>query len=69
MLIIPVLVLLYEGLGPMSTPNGYEYGLFRSIALTVIGSGIAVMISVVLYTPLAYFFARNDNRVISRTQR
>ena len=64
LLIIPVLVLLYEGLGPMSTPSGYEYSLFRSIALTVIGSGIAVVISVVLYTPLAYFFARNENRVM-----
>lgn len=64
LLIVPVLVLLYEGLGPMSTPRGYEYDLFRSIALTILGSGIAVLVSVALYTPLAYYFARNENRVM-----
>lgn len=48
----------------MSTPRGYEYSLFRSVVLTIIGSGLAVLISVAFYTPLAYYFARNQNRVM-----
>ncbi len=63
LLVIPVLVLLYEGLGPMSTPSGYSYGLLRSIELTLTGSAIAVLICIVLYTPLAYYFARNSSKV------
>ncbi|MGI0092264.1 MAG: ABC transporter permease subunit [Nitrososphaerales archaeon] len=59
LLIIPVLVLLYEGFGPMSTSVGYSYGVFRSIGLTLIASIVAVFISITLYTPLAYYFARN----------
>ena len=61
LLLIPVLVLLYEGFGPMRRPSGYSFGVFRSIELTLIGSTIAVLIAVVLYTPLAYYFARNKS--------
>ena len=63
LLIVPVLVLLYEGFGPMRTPSGYGYGVFRSIELTLIGSAIAVFVAVVLYTPLAYYFSRNESRI------
>jgi len=63
LLIIPVLVLLYEGFGPMRAISGYSYGVFRSIALTLLGSAIAVVIAVVLYTPLAYYFARNESNI------
>jgi molybdate/tungstate transport system permease protein len=63
LLIIPILVLLFEGFGPMSTPSGYSSGVFRSIELTLLGSTIAVLIAVVLYTPLAYYFARNESTV------
>lgn len=63
LLIAPVLVILYEGLGPMSTPSGYGYGLYRSVELTLTGSTIAVLISIVLYTPLAYYFARNNSKI------
>ena len=62
-LIIPLLLLLYEGFGPMRTPSGYGLGVFRSIELTLIGTAIAVLISIVLYTPLAYYFARNESTV------
>jgi molybdate/tungstate transport system permease protein len=62
-LVIPVLLLLYEGFGPMNTPSGYGSGVFRSIELTLIGSAIAVLVSVVLYTPLAYYFARNESTI------
>jgi molybdate/tungstate transport system permease protein len=61
LLIIPILVLLFEGLGPMRTPYGYSSGVFRSIELTLLGSSIAVVVAVILYTPLAYYFARNKS--------
>jgi molybdate/tungstate transport system permease protein len=61
LLIVPILVLLYEGLGPMRTPSGYNSVVFRSIELTLLGSTIAVLVAVVLYTPLAYYFARNES--------
>ena len=63
LLMIPILVLLYEGFGPMRTPVGYSLGVFRSIELTLLGSTIAVLIAVVLYTPLAYYFARNETTI------
>jgi molybdate/tungstate transport system permease protein len=61
LLIIPILVLLYEGFGPMRTASGFSSGVFRSIELTLLGSTIAVLIAVVLYTPLAYYFARTES--------
>jgi molybdate/tungstate transport system permease protein len=64
LLAVPVVVLLYEGFGPMRTSGGYGYSLFRSIELTLLGSAIAVLVSVVLYTPLGYFFARNQSRIM-----
>ncbi len=60
-LLIPIVVLLYEGFGPMKTPLGYSSGVFVSIELTLLGSAIAVLIAVILYTPLAYYFARNKS--------
>jgi molybdate/tungstate transport system permease protein len=63
LLIVPIAVILYEGFGPMNTPSGYGYALYRSIELTLTGSAFAVMISVFLYTPLAYFFARNNSKI------
>lgn len=61
LLMIPILVLLIEGFGPMRTPYGYGGGVFRSIELTLLGSAIAVIVAIVLYTPLAYYFARNKS--------
>ena len=63
LLIIPILVLLYEGFGPMRTASGFSSGVFRSIELTLLGSTIAVLIAVVLYTPLAYYFARTESTI------
>ncbi len=59
LLIVPVVVLLYEGFGPMRTPAGYSYGVFRSIGLTLLACVAAVLLIIALYTPLAYYFARN----------
>jgi molybdate/tungstate transport system permease protein len=61
LLIVPILGLLYEGFGPMRTAAGYNAVVFRSIELTLLGSALAVLIAVVLYTPLAYYFARNES--------
>jgi molybdate/tungstate transport system permease protein len=61
LLIVPILVLFYEGFGPMRTPSGYNSIVFRSIELTLLGSAMAVVIAVVLFTPLAYYFARNES--------
>lgn len=63
LLIIPVVVLLYEGFGPLSSPVGYSYAVFRSIELSLVSSGIAVIISVILYTPLSFYFARNESSI------
>jgi len=60
-LIVPVLILLYEGFGPLKDPIGYSNQVFRSIELTLISSAISAIVSVVLFTPLSYYFARNKN--------
>src|SRR5450759_106972 len=62
-LLVPIRVLLYDGLGPLRTPIGYGPEVFRSVALSLVSSGIAAVIDVVAFTPLAYYLARNRNRV------
>jgi molybdate/tungstate transport system permease protein len=37
--------------------------VFRSIELTLISSAIAAAVSVALFTPLSYYFARNKNSI------
>jgi len=61
LLVIPIILLLYEGFGPLREPIGYGYEVFRAIELTLISSGIAAALCVALFTPLAYYFARNKN--------
>lgn len=63
LLVIPVFLLLYEGFGPLREPVGYSLNVFRSIELTLISSAIAAVASVVLFTPLSYYFARNKNSI------
>ena len=63
LLIIPIVLLLYEGFGPLMTPRGYSFAVFRSIELSLVSSAIAVIVSMLLYTPLAYYFARNESRI------
>lgn len=63
LLIIPIFLLLYEGFGPLRTQTGYSYAVFRSIELSLVSSAIAVLIAIVLYTPLAYYFARNGGKI------
>jgi molybdate/tungstate transport system permease protein len=63
LLVVPVALLLFEGLGPLRNPIGYGSAVFRSAALTVVSSGIAAVACVLLFTPLAYYFARNESKV------
>jgi len=63
LLLVPILILLYYGFGPLRTPIGYGPEVFRSIALSLVSSGIAALLDVVAFTPLAYYLARNRNRV------
>lgn len=64
LLIVPVALLLYEGLGPLRDPIGYSNEVFRSIELTLLSSSIAAVASVILFTPLSYYFARNKNSIM-----
>jgi molybdate/tungstate transport system permease protein len=63
LLLIPVAVLLYYGLGPLRNPAGYSVTVFRSIELTLVSSAAAAIVDVVLFTPLAYYLARERDRL------
>jgi molybdate/tungstate transport system permease protein len=64
LLLAPIVVLLYYGLGPLRTPAGFTVGIFRSISLSVVSSALAAMVDVALFTPLAYYLARSDDRLV-----
>jgi molybdate/tungstate transport system permease protein len=64
LLIVPVALLLYEGFGPLRDPIGYSSEVFRSIELTLLSSAIAAAVSVVLFTPLSYYLARNKSSIM-----
>jgi molybdate/tungstate transport system permease protein len=61
LLIAPVIVLLYYGLGPLRTPAGYTVEVFRSIELSLVSSALAAIVDVALFTPLAYYLARGKD--------
>lgn len=63
LLLVPIAVLLYYGLGPFRNPAGYSLAVFRSIELSLFASAIAVVVDVALFTPLAYYLARGNDRV------
>lgn len=63
LLVVPIVLLLYEGFGPLASPQGYSLAVFRSIELTLLSSSVAAVACVILFTPLAYYFARNKNPV------
>jgi len=63
LLLVPIFVLLYYGLGPFRNAAGYSVEVFRSIALTLFSSALAVVVNFVLFTPLAYYLARGNDRV------
>lgn len=63
LLLVPVLVILYYGLGPLRNPAGYSVDVLRSIELSLVSSAIAVAVNVALFTPLAYYLARSGDRL------
>jgi molybdate/tungstate transport system permease protein len=63
LLLVPVIVLVYEGLGPLKDPAGYSIGVFRAIELTLLSSTFAALACVIIFTPLAYYFARNESKL------
>ncbi len=62
LLLVPVAVLLYYGLGPLRNPAGYSVSVLRSIELSLVSSACAAIVDVVLFTPLAYYLARGRDR-------
>ena len=63
LLLIPIAVILYYGLGPLRNPAGYSIQVFRSIELSLVSSALAVVVNVLLFTPLAYYLARSRDRI------
>jgi molybdate/tungstate transport system permease protein len=63
LLILPVFLLLYEGFGPLRSPQGYGDAVFRAIELSLFSSAFAVSLAVILFTPLSYYLARNRNKI------
>ncbi|MDG6925430.1 MAG: ABC transporter permease [Nitrososphaerota archaeon] len=63
LLLIPIVVLLYYGLGPFRNPAGYSAAVFSSIGLSLFSSAVAVVIDILLFTPLAYYLARSKDRI------
>ncbi|HEV2138884.1 MAG TPA: ABC transporter permease subunit [Nitrososphaerales archaeon] len=64
LLLVPVAVLLYYGLGPFRTPAGYTSGVFQSIDLSLVSAMLAAMVDVVVFTPLAYHLARGKDSIV-----
>jgi molybdate/tungstate transport system permease protein len=63
LLLVPVIVILYYGLGPLRDPAGYSVAVYRSIGLSLVSSALAVAVDILLFTPLAYYLARSRDRV------
>lgn len=63
LLLVPVVVLLYYGLGPLRDSAGYGSDVIRSIELSLVASAIAAVADVVVFTPLAYYLARVEDRL------
>jgi len=63
LLLVPIVVLLYYGLGPLRSPAGYGAAVFRSIELSLFSSAVAVAVDIALFTPLAYYLAREEDRI------
>jgi len=63
LLLIPIVVLLYYGLGPFRNPAGYSVAVFRSIELSLFSSAVAVAVDILLFTPLAYYLASGKDRL------
>jgi len=63
LLLVPIFVLLYYGLGPFRDAAGFSTQVIRSIELTLFSSALAVVADFILFTPLAYYLARGNDRI------
>ena len=63
LLLVPILTLLYYGLGPFRDAAGFSAQVLRSIELTLFSSALAVVADFILFTPLAYYLARGNDRI------
>jgi len=63
LLLVPIVILLYYGLGPLRTPAGYASDVFRSIELSLFASGVTAIVDIALFTPLAYYLARDRDPI------
>jgi len=63
LLLVPILTLLYYGLGPFRDAAGFSAQVLRSIELTLFSSALAVVVDFILFTPLAYYLARGNDRI------
>jgi molybdate/tungstate transport system permease protein len=64
LLLIPIAVLLYYGLGPLRSPAGYTAAVFRSIELSIVASAVAALLDFALFTPVAYYLARGNDVIL-----
>jgi molybdate/tungstate transport system permease protein len=64
LLLVPILVLLYYGLGPLRSPAGFTLPIFRSIELSVVSAAVAALVDFCLFTPLAYYLARSGDALL-----
>lgn len=64
-IIIPILYVFLYGYSVFYVSSiAFSESLLSSIALTFFSSAIAVIISIILFTPLAYYLARHKNPLI-----
>lgn len=63
LLLLPVAVLLYYGLGPLRDSAGYSTQVLLSVELSLVASAIAAAVDVAVFTPLAYYLARVEDRL------
>jgi molybdate/tungstate transport system permease protein len=64
LLLVPIIILLYYGLGPFRTPAGYSLVVFRSIELSIVASAIAALVDIAVFTPLAFYLARSRDTLV-----
>jgi len=63
-LVVPIIVLLYYGLGPLRTSSGFTVAILRSIELSVVSSAVAAIVDIAMFTPLAYYLARSNDAIL-----
>jgi molybdate/tungstate transport system permease protein len=62
---LPVLLLIYLGLFVYRSPQAFSSQFLNSILLTFISSFAAIIIIFFLFTPLAYYLARENDSLIN----